>query len=1251
MIINYLKNIYFDIKAFFILKHPLATMIFDPPFNLKPIFCMMKTYLVLFLILCVSGNLLAQTPYWEEVKGPEGGEAVIVPTQTSTVYALFTHKIFRSDDYGVTWNKITVSDIDTLDSSNEYLTVGYSGLFYKLWENWDQDNLVWVQKLYISNNDGASWTLQNGNVQLQKVFELPSGTLLGIYASSLYRSTDQGVTWQLTIASNSQIVNPLASYLSVSNNGHALISANTYHKFIYTTDDGATWAEGTCPVAKGIHSINQNGSIFCIKKSDGFVAMYRSTDGGSNWELSFANEQIQSITQGNNQKLLITTSVFTPSTSGSIKRVKLYESTDDGITWTELPASLNQPVKFATNFPLNNGDLLGYSKGFLAKSSDDGQNWQASATGMHAADIKAFKAFDANAYYAVTESGFWTTTNGGDNWTKVLADLSDVISSSYALAVINQDSFAVQLGDSTWLTSNGGQTFQNVTLPGTRTYSLSAISEDTGGILAMNVADSLWIMDSLNGSWRLSLAGIYHHYFVKHLPTGDLFVTGVDSTLSFSGIWKSTDNGVSWSKLPNFELDIVFRMISDQHGNLICLGSDQQQIYKLAISSDGGTTWHYQLSPSNFFQGMLRSNRLGHLFLIDFSIGNFPLYSQIATSVDMGMSWYNIPVDPKIAFKNLDYQNLDVSEDGYLFIRNISDIFLKSTKSTESGAYIHATVNRDADLDCSTPDAQEPLKNWNITVSGEEDYYGTTNANGYCTFYLDTAVYTVTARTPQALWWSLCDSVQTVEATLAMGSDTVPFVALPLAECPLMSVNVAAPMLRRCFNNTVYINYCNQGTEPADSAWVDVMLDEYLSFISSAQPYDSLGNNVYRFYLGDVNNGDCGDFNLTVYVSCDSTVLGQTHCISAHIFPDTLCTPTPNWSGANIEASVTCQDTLVQFKLENTGQSPSSTLEYIIIEDDVVLFTGQKSYAPGESILLDYDANGSTWRIESMQEPGHPFSYLALAFEEGCGGFESLGFINQFPVNGSSPSYHQTCISNIGAFDPNDKQGFPTGVGEDHNIRPGQELEYLIRFQNTGTDTAFNVMIRDTLSAFLDPASVRPGASSHPYTWSLSGEGVITFMFKNILLPDSNINEPASHGFVQFRIAQQPNLPLGSVIENDAAIYFDFNAPIITNTTWHTLFDGPLMSAINEPGHNRTQQSLEIWPNPVKDQTSVRLKKASAGNKRVNLYNSTGQILQSLHFTGQETILKCPSLAPGQYWIQVTDVQGRTLGSSVLVKE
>jgi len=137
-----------------------------------------------------------------------------------------------------------------------------------------------------------------------------------------------------------------------------------------------------------------------------------------------------------------------------------------------------------------------------------------------------------------------------------------------------------------------------------------------------------------------------------------------------------------------------------------------------------------------------------------------------------------------------------------------------------------------------------------------------------------------------------------------------------------------------------------------------------------------------------------------------------------------------------------------------------------------------------------------------------------------------------------------------GAYDPNDKLA-RTSTGSTEFWEPGadQWIDYTIRFQNTGTDTAFHVIITDTLPQGLDPATLQVAAASHPFTWELKGIGVLKFRFLGILLPDSNINEPRSHGFVGFRIKVRDGYMLdpGDEVVNIANIYFDFNPPVITD--------------------------------------------------------------------------------------------------------
>ncbi len=143
-----------------------------------------------------------------------------------------------------------------------------------------------------------------------------------------------------------------------------------------------------------------------------------------------------------------------------------------------------------------------------------------------------------------------------------------------------------------------------------------------------------------------------------------------------------------------------------------------------------------------------------------------------------------------------------------------------------------------------------------------------------------------------------------------------------------------------------------------------------------------------------------------------------------------------------------------------------------------------------------------------------------------------------------------------GAVDPNDIL-----VDEDSLLTtqfPNPPfLEYIIRFQNTGNDTCFNAKILNPIdTSKLELSTIEFVNASHPVNiqW-LPGEGKMEFKFDTILLPDSNINEPLSHGYVRYRIKPIATLTAGSNIINNAGIYFDYNAPVLTkNATTKILF-------------------------------------------------------------------------------------------------
>ena len=167
------------------------------------------------------------------------------------------------------------------------------------------------------------------------------------------------------------------------------------------------------------------------------------------------------------------------------------------------------------------------------------------------------------------------------------------------------------------------------------------------------------------------------------------------------------------------------------------------------------------------------------------------------------------------------------------------------------------------------------------------------------------------------------------------------------------------------------------------------------------------------------------------------------------------------------------------------------------------------------------------------------------------------------------------------SYDPNDKQATPAGWTEQHFIEAGEDIEYRIRFQNTGNAPAFNVRIEDQLDlSKLNLNSFTPIAASHSYSTIVTPDGMVQFVFDNIMLPDSVHDEPNSHGWVVYRIRAFDSLEPLNVINNSASIYFDDNEPVITNTYSHTIFSCDLIPEPNGVSSTCLDQSvlLNIWP-------------------------------------------------------------------------
>lgn len=563
---------------------------------------------------------------------------------------------------------------------------------------------------------------------------------------------------------------------------------------------------------------------------------------------------------------------------------------------------------------------------------------------------------------------------------------------------------------------------------------------------------------------------------------------------------------------------------------------------------------------------------------------------------------------------------------------------------------LRGTVHLDTQQNC-TLDAGEPgLEDFKVKAIGQ------VTGNVYTAFTDDSGGYELLICTTDSLveigldvpynYGGNCPS--TYMAGIEAGPPVVQNIAVPLnSSCALLTVDIATLRLRPCFAGAYWVNYCNYSDQTIDDTYIDVALDSFVQFTSATLPGALLGGNTYRFETGDLTPGSCGQFRIDFMLDCDAP-LGLTHCTEAHIYPTDDCPPPLPWSGADLRASGYCDGDSVRLQIKNIGGGAMvNPLEFVVTEDLIMAKSTPYQLAAGNTLSVSEPSNGATWRLETPQEPGHPWGGVVAAVVEGCGGLNTPGLVNIFPLSDPDPFSSIDCTENTSSYDPNDKQAFPEGYDDEHFIRKNTDIEYQIRFQNTGTDTAFNVVLLDTLSQYLDPQKVRAGASSHSYDFDVLNGNVLRFRFDNILLPDSNVNEAASHGFVKFRVSQQPDNPPGTVINNRTAIYFDFNDPVITNSTWHTVGENFILVDTDNPGAGAGK--LLVYPNPATEAVFFELQEGGE-NRQFQLTDGQGKLVANRNFSGKVFRLERAALPQGMYFFRITTGNGASFSGKIFVK-
>lgn len=424
------------------------------------------------------------------------------------------------------------------------------------------------------------------------------------------------------------------------------------------------------------------------------------------------------------------------------------------------------------------------------------------------------------------------------------------------------------------------------------------------------------------------------------------------------------------------------------------------------------------------------------------------------------------------------------------------------------------------------------------------------------------------------------------------------------------------------------------------------------------------GSNTYYGYGNSTGHytiqvGDTGNYSVTVSIS------GWGSCTNANVCGAQNVNVSPLGSTiSNINFGFGAVNGYnLALHPGWTSANPGFTKEYWILwyQQSLPAYTGTATVVFKYDSILQYQSHTQggvhnaanrtiTWSVNNVPYPSwnwgtKPHCYFTVPANTPIGyQLKQEFWISPTANDCDSSNNHLVSIQPVsGSMDPNEKQVQPEGdIQEEDSV-----LTYTIHFQNTGNDTTFFIILKDTLSPHLNPASVVNIASSHEYeSFTISDNGILTWFFNPIFLVDSATNEPASKGFVMFRIKKKAGLPLNTEIKNKASIYFDYNEPIVTNTVSSKLTDPNSIYNLN----NDNSISVTAAPNPFTNATLVSVEGITTAY-HFQLFDVSGKLLKNIPQLNESSfVLQRDNMSPGVYFYSITTASKQKVFGRLVVQ-
>jgi hypothetical protein len=540
------------------------------------------------------------------------GSVAVDPVNPSVVYlgtgelnfsldSYYGDGVFKSTDAGASWTKIATAAavgsyiseiaIDPGNTNNLFLS-GSSGVFK-------------------STNAGATWTNTSSGTNANCIIVNPLSsqtlyTTTGAYTADIIKkSTNGGTTWVPITAGLPSPLGRTQLALAPGDTSRIYASIASAVNFqllgLYmSTDGGASWtSQSTAPNYLGGQGWYDNA--ITVKPSSpltvivGGLDIYSSTTGGSslaqrtNWatgsSVNFSHADIHFL--GYNGSVL-----YCGSDGG------VYKSTNDGVSWTDLNATLSTLQYQSADYdPTNLLKLYGGTQDNNKElSTDGGVSWNQITTGDGGYTV--VDPVHTNFIYGqYVQGSLQRSANSGTSYTEIRPSTSTggLFYNPYAMAPGN-DSVVVYGQSDLWKTTRvqtasstvGWTQIATTAVVGGNVASIGISATNTGKIYAGTSNGRILATPDNGVTWRTTTSFPYVTGLAVDI-TNDNVCYASFSGFTGTHVVKTTDGGTTWGSVtgnfPNIPvLSIALRTSTPR---TLFLGTDLG-VYK---STDDGVSW------------------------------------------------------------------------------------------------------------------------------------------------------------------------------------------------------------------------------------------------------------------------------------------------------------------------------------------------------------------------------------------------------------------------------------------------------------------------------------------------------------------------------------------------------------------------------------------------------------------------------------------------------------------------------------